>query len=232
MEQLLEFIRRLHSENQRHNLTGCKSEQEIYNVLICESLTMLHMMDVFYFNSSVIDVGSGAGIPGIPLMILFPSLNLTFLESNQKKCNFIDETLRGLNLDQRSTVICDRAELAGRKDSWRDHFDVGICRALSTTATALELISPFVRVDGRVVLVKGPRIFEEIKKAQEALNMIGCTLEKLLALPIPGIGRLNYYAVFTKYILTPDRFPRRVGLPQKRPLLTPAKCSTWNISLG
>ncbi|HSV31369.1 MAG TPA: 16S rRNA (guanine(527)-N(7))-methyltransferase RsmG [Atribacteraceae bacterium] len=217
IEKLFSYGQLLKEQNRLFNLTGFKTEAEIFENIICEAITMVTLQEFEDPNTSVVDVGSGAGIPGIPLSILFPHLSLTFIESNAKKCGFISDVLYRLQLPK-GFIVCQRAETAGRVDHLRDTFDIGISRALASTAVALELVSPFVRVGGSAVFVKGPRIFEELQVSRDALLRLECALERLFAVPLPGYHRLIYYAVVRKNKVTPPSYPRRVGIPQKRPL--------------
>jgi 16S rRNA (guanine527-N7)-methyltransferase len=161
---------------------------------------------------SVLDVGAGAGFPGVPLKIVRPDLELTLLEATGKKARFLEHVSTALNLDQVS-VLNERAETAGGRET----FDFVVARALAPMAVLLELTLPFCRLGGKVLaLKKGAGLAAELVSAENALRVLGGELSESRAYELSGDQR--QVVVVSKVRPTPDGFPRRPGMPAKKPL--------------
>ncbi|MFN3337425.1 MAG: 16S rRNA (guanine(527)-N(7))-methyltransferase RsmG, partial [Thermomicrobium sp.] len=161
--------------NQRINLTGLDEWSEIQRRLLVESLGLLPWVDRACGQSQwcrMIDVGTGAGIPGIPLKLLRPKLSLTLLDATAKKVRFLELVVRELALSD-TTPIHDRAETLAHNPEHRGRYDLATARALAHLATALELTLPFLRVDGLALFPKGPAIEWELRDSQRALEILG-----------------------------------------------------------
>ncbi|MCL6532771.1 MAG: 16S rRNA (guanine(527)-N(7))-methyltransferase RsmG, partial [Armatimonadetes bacterium] len=172
VEKLEIFVKILLEWNQRFNLTGHREKMEIVAELILDSLSA----HPFVEGGTLIDIGTGAGIPGIPLKIASPALALTLVESQQKKSRFLQEAVRHLRLSGVS-IQNGRAEDLAHRPPLREQFDTVTAKALAPLAVTLELTIPFLKSGGRGIYYKGRRYEEEIHRAQRALDILTCTVE-------------------------------------------------------
>lgn len=207
--------------NQRINLTGLDDWSEIQRRLLVESLGLLPWVDRACAQSQLcrlIDVGTGAGIPGIPLKLLRPQLSLTLLDATAKKVRFLELVVRELALLD-TTPIHDRAETLAHTPEHRGRYDLATARALAHLATALELTLPFLHVDGLAVFPKGPAIELELRDSRRALEILGGEIEAVEPMPLADlVGATGTIVVVRAVRPAPTQYPRRVGLPAKRPL--------------
>ncbi len=164
-----------------------------------------------------IDVGTGAGFPGLPLKIVWPALRLTLLEATGKKVEFLRTLVARLELAG-VTVVKARAEEAGRDPAHRERYDLALARALAGMATLAELTLPFVRVGGSVIAQKGEDPSAEVAAAQKAIETLGGRVRQVLPVMVPGLDAARHLVVLEKVSPTPPRYPRRPGMPAKRPL--------------
>jgi len=215
-EQILDFVRCLHRGNQTHNLTGFKSEEEILVSGILDSLSVLSLQDLS-LEGRIIDVGTGGGIPGIPLKIVRPSLKLYLVEANTKKCLFLEETVRLLALED-VYVLGERAETLAHDSKLREQFDCATSRAVGEIREILELTTPFLHPGGLAFYYKGREVDKEIKEARGALRELHCEVVAQRTVPIPFTSRATHFVVVRKKAPTPSKYPRRPGIPKKRPL--------------
>ncbi|HEV3092711.1 MAG TPA: 16S rRNA (guanine(527)-N(7))-methyltransferase RsmG [Candidatus Cybelea sp.] len=190
--------------NTRLNLTAAKTPEEIAEH-IADSLTLLPDLRPPY-----VDVGSGAGFPAIPLAIA-TGIEVTLIEATTKKARVLEELLGVLGL--RGTVVPQRAEEAARDPRWRDHFLTGTCRAVATAAAVAELLLPLIAVDGVALLQRGRFAPSERASLEDAALVLGGAVEG--ERPAGGERRI---VLVRKRTPTPARFPRRSGVPQRRPL--------------
>jgi len=207
------------AENRRLNLTAIATPDEVYRRHFLDSLSGLVVLPQMP-GLRLIDVGTGAGFPAIPLKIARPDLYVTLLEATRKKADFLRRLVRELALSD-VTVVWERAETAGQDPRHRERYDVAVARALAPLPVLLELLLPFCRVGGTCVAWKGPRIAEERPAADAALSLLGGQLRTVETVHLPGDDALErYLVVVDKVTPTPDRYPRRPGIPAKRPLGT------------
>jgi 16S rRNA (guanine527-N7)-methyltransferase len=164
--------------------------------------------------SKVLDVGSGNGIPGLVLAILHPEWQISLLDSSNKKCLFLDMFIKN-NAIENATVECVRAEELARAE-YRESYDLVVCRALEKLPTALELTLPFLKKSGYLIVSHGTSWQEELQRAENGLKILGGTFKK--AVPYSIEGTMFYTLIFEKMAVTPERYPRNVGIPTKRPL--------------
>ncbi|MEN3186876.1 MAG: 16S rRNA (guanine(527)-N(7))-methyltransferase RsmG [Atribacterota bacterium] len=214
VEKLENYITLLFEWNRVLNLTGCEEKTTIITELVLDSLSGLRFVE----GSTLIDVGTGGGIPGIPLKIARPDLTLALLESQKKKVSFLNEAVAKLNLLQ-VHIQNDRAENVAFHPLWREQFDTATAKALAPLAIALELTVPFLKIGGLGIYYKGKRYQEEIQKAQRALGILSCVIENIREVSIPFRERKTYLILVRKRGPTPSSFPRKAGFPQKKPLL-------------
>jgi 16S rRNA (guanine527-N7)-methyltransferase len=203
---------------QRVSLTTVRDEEGIQRRHFLESIALIPVLaeeGLSLRDRSLIDVGSGAGIPGIPLKIIEPSLRLTLVEAKQRKAEFLEALLPQLGFDD-VTVLTRRAEEAGRDPNQREQYDFAVAKALAPLRTLLELTLPFVQMGGVVIAPKGKEAEREAKEARDALETLNGALRIVAGLPLTEQGQS--VILVDKPLPTPQRFPRRPGIPAKRPL--------------
>lgn len=203
---------------ERVSLTSVKDEEGVQKRHFLESAALIPIVQAEGFswdNRSLVDVGSGTGVPGIPLKILAPSLKLTLVEAKQRKAEFLGALLPKLGLTD-VTVITRRAEEAGRHPHYREQYDFAVAKALAPLRSLLELTLPFVHMGGLVMAPKGKEAENEVKDAAVALETLKGSVRGVfpLALAEPAQSVI----LVDKVLPTPMRFPRRPGIPAKRPL--------------
>jgi 16S rRNA (guanine527-N7)-methyltransferase len=200
------------------NVTSVRDPLEVEQRHIGESLALLRVLEStgrLPMGARVIDVGSGGGLPGIPLAIVRPDLFLTLLEATGKKAAFLEHTARSLALDN-VRVLAARAEEAAHRLDQRERYDLATARAVAPLATLVELTLPFVRIGGALAALKGSRAEEEIAAAAAAVQRCGGGRVEVRSL-IGENARLRLLIV-PKIAPIPDELPRRSGIPAKRPL--------------
>ncbi len=200
------------------NVIGTKDREQIILEHLLDSLSCL-MSGQVRLEDSVVDVGTGGGLPGIPLRIAFPKIHVSLLEATEKKVRFLE--LVGLELGlENLEVLHARAEDAGREPVYRESFDLATARALAPLPVVLEYCTPLVRPGGTILAMKGLLSEEELSQGVNASRELGLELREVLKVEyiaqIPQKERR--LVVFDKNYATPGRFPRRMGLAKKRPL--------------
>lgn len=219
------YTDRLLAANQQFNLTAVRDLPSVITKLHLDSLSLLGPiaqaggLDIAGLRQArwrAVDVGSGAGIPGIPLLLAWPVLRLTLIESVQKKCVFLRQTLADLKLD--AVVLGERAEIVGQQPAHRGGYDLVLARAVAELPTLAELTLPLARVGGLVVLPKGAKVHDEVAAAAVAIQMLGGEVAGVKALAVPGVEESRAVVILRKTRPTPPAYPRRPGLPNQRPL--------------
>lgn len=219
-EQICSRFERFHDildeYNRQMDLTAVLNEDERVDRHDLDSVSVL-AYTAFTEGARVIDVGTGAGFPGIPLLILRPDLHLTLLDAQQKRCLFLQEALRRLELE--ATVIHGRAEDAGRDPGMRETYDVVISRAVASMGVLQELMIPLARVGGKSIAWKGPKGLEELESARRAAFVLGGRLLDPVQVRIPGREDWAHLLLMTEKVRpTPAAYPRKAGMPAKKPL--------------
>lgn len=216
MEQFNQYYEMLIETNKVMNLTAITKKEEVYIKHFYDSLTVLQAVDIPK-NSAIIDVGSGAGFPGIPLKIALPSCKLTLLDSLQKRVRFLDQVKNDCQLDWVQTVHA-RAEDGARKKELREQFDFVTARAVARLNVLVEYLLPYLRVGGYCVAMKGPGAQEELEEAKVAIERLGGKLKEMKKCELPfGMGE-RYLIILEKKKGTPKRYPRKAGIPNKEPI--------------
>ena len=164
----------------------------------------------------IIDVGSGAGFPGIPLAICLPDVHFVLLDSLSKRVEFLKSVIDALNLN--AEAIHMRAEDAARNPDLRESFDIATARAVASLNLLSEYLLPFVKVGGHMMVLKGPGLDNEIAEAQSAFDILGGCYKRTEAAPIPGRDWDHRIAWIEKVAATPEKYPRKAGKPEKKPL--------------
>lgn len=202
--------------NTRFNLTAIRDPQEIYIKHFLDSLTCLMALHESSVDR-VIDVGTGAGFPGIPIRIVYPKMQLTLVESVGKKAEFCRHVVNILDLHG-VEVVQERAEVLGQNPSYRERFDWAVARAVAILPVLAEYLLPLVRVGGSMLAMKGESGPVEAHSAQRAMSVLGGHLRQLIPVTLPGVAEERYLVVIDKIAATPNGYPRKVGVPAKRPL--------------
>ena len=206
LRQFDEFAALLVEANKRLNLTRITEPEEIITSHFMDSLTTLSALDIAP-NANVIDVGTGAGFPGVPIKIVRPDISITLLDATQKKLDFIREAVEQLEL-QNVELVHARAEDIGHKAKYRERYDIAYARALSEMKVLAELCLPLVRVGGHLVAQKSENIDEEVKSAKPIIGQLGGITEKIVRTTIPGTDIVRQLIVIVKAKPTPAQFPR------------------------
>jgi len=195
--------------NTRVNLTAITEPEDVAKKHFHDSLAAAPYLKL---NASVADVGTGAGFPGVPLLILRPDLKLTLIDSLQKRLVFLEAVLKELKL--RAELVHARAEDAGQNPKYREKFDVALTRAVSALPVLCELTLPLVKVGGISIAYKGDSA-EELAASGNALNVLHATVERVI---IPADYGARELVILTKNGTTPKQYPRKAGTPAKSPL--------------
>ncbi|MDR1617377.1 MAG: 16S rRNA (guanine(527)-N(7))-methyltransferase RsmG [Syntrophomonadaceae bacterium] len=208
------FKELLLAENRKHNLVSRATIETDLDEHIEDSRRILGIMKLK--GQKVVDIGSGAGFPGLILAICEPEAEFTLLESNQKKSRFLVEAAEKLRL-KNTSVNNERAETASRRHNQRGRFDIGVARAVAKVQVLLEYGLPLIKTRGRAVFWKGVNYPEELSRAQNALNILGGRLTAEHKY-FTAAEKERVLLEFTKIKPTPDNYPRRTGIPAKNPL--------------
>lgn len=202
--------------NEKIDITAITDDREIDEKHFIDSLSLFRHIQV-PSNSSVIDIGTGGGFPGVPMKLWDPSIRLTLLDSLNKRIVFLNEVIRELNLDH-TRAIHARAEELARKEGYRDSFDICVSRAVAPFATLLEYCLPYVRVGGFFYAMKGPEAEEEIKNGKPALDALGGKVVTIDSFVWTQSEYRRTIVVVEKVRPTPKKYPRGQGKPRKAPL--------------
>lgn len=225
------YYRELAAWNRRINLTAISDYAEVQCRHFLDSLSCLIAFPRREEPESIpdtvplqlqarqlcIDVGSGAGFPGLPVKIMLPQVSMTLLEAAAKKTVFLRHMVETLHLDD-VEVATGRAEDVAHEEAHRAKYDVVLARAVAAMPTLVEYCLPFCRVGGRVIAQKGPDVDEEVASARHAIEVLGGELWAVKTLEVPGVPGRRSLVVLRKVRETPPEYPRRVGVPSKRPL--------------
>ncbi len=204
------------SWNKRINLTAVREPGTIRIKHFLDSFTCILAMREAPPNR-LIDVGTGAGFPGIPLKILLPQCNLTLVESVAKKADFCRHIVTNLKLEG-VEVFCTRAEELGHETRHRQQYDWAVARAVARLPVLMEYLLPLVRIGGHALAQKGEDALAEAHSADHAIHILGGRLRQLIPVNLPGVADERSLIVVDKIAATPDLYPRRVGVASKNPI--------------
>ena len=213
---LVTYEKELLEWNQKFNLTAIRDT---------DSIRTKHFLDSFSCvlawraspPSQLIDVGTGAGFPGIPLKILYPNLKLTLVESVGKKAMFCQHMVHALGLEH-VEVIQARAEDLGQNPEHREKYDWAVARAVAKLHVLSEYLIPLVKIGGSILAQKGESGPAEAQSAEEAMQILGGKLKQLIPVHLPSVAEDRYLVVVEKFAATPPKYPRKPGIPMKMPL--------------
>ena len=210
-ENLYKYMNNLIEWNQKINLTAIKNEEEIILKHFVDSIYIKNMV-----KGRVLDIGSGAGFPGIPLKLVNSNINLVSIDSVNKKINFQKDTVEKLSLNNIEIIHIRAEDLAQNKD-YREQFDFVVSRAVANLSTLSEYMLPFTKIGGKCICMKGPNCLEEIDNAKNAIKLLGGRIEKIEEYKIAdGIDRV--LVIISKEKSTNKIYPRGQGKPSKDPL--------------
>ena len=215
LQTLDTFRRELIYWNNKVNLTRIVDDEDFAIKHVIDSLMIFKKADI-QKGASLIDIGTGAGIPGIILKIVRPDLKVDLLESQRKKADFLEYVVDKLSLGD-VQIINDRAEAAARKSTFREKYDISIARAVSALNVLCEYCLPFVKVGGLFLSMKGEAPTEEISQAKDAIKILGGKLHKSISYTL-GRDMSRTLIIISKEKACPKKYPRRPGIPNKNPL--------------
>ncbi len=220
-EELLDaYYRMLIETNEKFNLTSITGEQEVLEKHFLDSLSIAKLILPAEWNKSVkkaIDVGTGAGFPGMVLAIAFPETEITLTDSLRKRLTFLEETAGKLGLRNVTTVHA-RAEDLGHQPGYREQYDLCVSRAVASMPVLCEYCLPFVRVGGLFAAYKGSNIDEEMANAEKAVSLLGGEVKERVSMTLPMTDYERKLIGIRKIRKTPAKYPRKAGTPAKNPL--------------
>ncbi len=217
------YYRELVTWNQRLNLTAIVAYDEVQTKHFLDSLVSLPLLaeelgaTLPLPSLRMLDVGTGAGFPGIPLKIVSPAVKMTLMDGTQKKIAFLEQMIRTLALPS-TTLVHGRAEELGRTSEHRAQYDIVTARAVAPLSTLAEYLLPLVRLGGLAVVYKGPSAPEEFMEARRAIKLMGGEAVRLAPVTVPFLAERRFVLLVKKTAATPAQYPRGQGLARKRPL--------------
>lgn len=214
--QFNQFHRLLVEWNEKMNLTGITDYDEVLSKHFFDSLTCIKGLDD-WTGKKVIDVGTGAGFPGVPMKIANPSIEVTLLDSLSKRINFLEVVVDELDLEN-VELIHGRAEDYGQDIEYRETYDAAISRAVADLAVLSEYVLPFIKIGGVFVAQKSINSKNEIELATNAIEILGGHIRDIIEVKVPGIDIVHALVIIEKVQPTPTKYPRKAGKPTKKPL--------------
>ncbi len=222
LEQFEVYYRELVEWNQRMNLTSIVDYEEVQVKHFLDSLTVIPAIGTpdKRQNLKVIDVGTGAGMPGIPLKIIRPDIRLVLLEATVKKTKFLRYVIDKMGLDN-VEVVSGRAEDIAHDAKYREYFDLALSRAVATLPALVELALPFCAVGGRFIALKKGDIRREIERSRKAVDVLGGQMQEVKSIILEEPEDNRCLVIIDKVKSSPAGYPRRPGIPAKRPIISP-----------
>ena len=215
-QQFIAFYEYLAEKNKVMNLTGITEFDEFIDKHYIDSLSIVNAVDMHQVQSAI-DVGTGAGFPGIPLKIAFPHLKITLLDSLNKRINFLNEVVETLGLENVETCH-GRAEDFGHRKEYREQYDLCTSRAVANLSTLSEYCVPFVKIGGQFVSYKSGNVDNELRESEKAIRILGGEIGKVCSFVLPETDFARTLVPIKKIKSTGKKYPRKAGTPSKEPL--------------
>ena len=214
LQKFYQYMNLLIEWNEKINLTAIVEPKEIILKHFIDSLTIIKYIEP---NKSVIDIGTGAGFPGIPVKIMREDLDITLLDSLNKRIHFLNEVIQKLEL-KNITAVHARIEEYAKNKQYRETFDVATSRAVANLTTLSEYMLPMVALKGMAICMKGSEISEEISKSKNSIKLLGGKIDKIEEFTLPKSDNKRNLILIKKERQTPSKYPRKPGIPSKEPL--------------
>ena len=216
LRQFDQFYQMMIEKNKVMNLTAITQEEEVIRKHFVDSISCVKVCQMNNVNS-VIDIGTGAGFPGIPLKIVYPEIDFLLVDSLKKRIGFLEDVIQVLNL-KKIKAVHGRAEDLARQKNYRSHFDLCVSRAVANLSTLTEYCIPFVKVGGYFISYKSQKGREELEMAANCFRTLGCSLEEALEFQLEGEEAERLLLKIKKDRKTSKAYPRKSGVPSKDPL--------------
>ena len=214
LEEFYQYMNMLLEWNEKINLTAIVEPKEVILKHFIDSLTINKYLKE---NATLADVGTGAGFPGIPVKILRPDLDITLIDSLNKRVNFLTMVIEALKLEK-IIALHGRIEDFGKNKKYREKFDYVTSRAVANLSTLSEYMIPLVKIGGKCICMKGSNIDEELKNAEKAIKTLGGKIEKVDTFLLPDTDMGRNIILIKKEKATPNKYPRKAGTPAKEPI--------------
>lgn len=214
LQKFYKYMNLLIEWNEKINLTAIVEPKEIILKHFIDSLTIIKYIEL---NKSVIDIGTGAGFPGIPIKIMREDLDITLLDSLNKRIHFLNEVIQKLEL-KNITAVHARIEEYAKNKQYRETFDIATSRAVANMTTLSEYMLPMVALKGKAICMKGSEIRDEISKSKNSIKVLGGEIAKIEEFTLPKSDNKRNLILIKKERQTPGKYPRKPGIPSKEPL--------------
>ena len=222
LQQFNTYYELLVKWNEVMNLTAITDFEDVCKLHFVDSISACQFFDFSSDDYSLIDIGTGAGFPGIPLKIVFPNLRITLFDSLNKRLNFLNEVIDKLDLNDQGSIVTlhGRAEdfASTKKESLRETFDIAVSRAVANMSTLCEYCLPYVKVGGNFIAFKSEKASEELGKAKGAIHLLGGKLSSSNEFILPDSDYSRTICIVNKVEPTSKKYPRKAGVPSKSPL--------------
>ena len=215
-EQFHIFYNLLTEWNKVMNLTGITEYEEVVEKHFLDSLAIVKAVDLQKVQN-IIDIGTGAGFPGIPLKIAYPQLDVTLLDSLNKRVRFLDTVIENTGLNG-IKAMHGRAEDYAKQTEYRENYDLCVSRAVANLATLSEYCIPYIRTGGIFVPYKSEDVENEVEHSKKAISLLGGNIKDIVKFQLPGTDIGRSFIIIEKTNITPKKYPRKAGLPTKEPL--------------